>query len=81
MAPSRVPRITVVGHRLDRHAPGDCRGDVARETMNAMKLKSAAQTTAARGESTRGGDHRGDGVRCVVTAVDIVEDERGEDDG
>ena len=45
----------------------------------ATKLKNAAQTTALPGRQHAGGDDRGDRVGRVVEAVDVVEDERRQD--
>src|SRR5664279_5702903 len=47
-------------------------------TRKATKLKKAAHSTAARGDSTR--DHRRNGVRRVMPSVGEIEDERHRDD-
>ena len=42
----------------------------------ATKLKNAAQRTATRGDKHAGGNHRGNGVRRIVKAIEKIKAER-----
>ena len=81
MAPTRPAKITPIDRTLcTTTSLAMVAATLSPNTRKAAKLKNAAQTTAVRGASTRGGHHRGDRVGRVVEAVDVVEAERDGDD-